>query len=249
MVRRAVAGGLDVLALSDHDTVSGVTPAIAAASGHPIQIVPAIEMSSTRDGRELHILGYFVDIEGPGLVAHQERARGRRAERIREMIAKLSEQGVEISEESVFALADEASVGRPHLARAMIQQGVVTSLDQAFAHWIGDQHPAFVPTAIHDPVEAIAVIQGAGGLAVWAHPPRDLAEKLTPELAEAGLGGLEMYRPSHSPSFVATLEALSKRHDLVSTGGSDWHGPQNGDLGTFFVDDEEVSAFLEKGGF
>ncbi len=248
VVRKAVDARIDVLALSDHDTTSGVGPAIEAASGQPIQIIPAIEMSSTRDGRELHILGYFVDVTSEALIAQQARAGGRRAERIREMIARLADLGVLVPEEEVFRLADEASVGRPHLARVMMAQGIVGSLEEAFDRWIGDSHEAFVPTAIHDPVEAIDEVRKAGGLAVWAHPPRDLVDTLTPELCEGGLDGLEVYRPGHSPSYTLTLEQLTARHGLVRTGGSDWHGPQHPDLGTFVVEDREVAEFLEKGG-
>lgn len=248
VVARAVSAGLDILAISDHDTVAGVGPALEAATGQPIQVIRAIELSSTWNSRELHILGYFVDIGHGDLADHQIRAKGRRAERIREMIVRLRDLGVDVDEGRVFAYADEASVGRPHLAKAMVEAGVVSSADQAFEHWIGDAHEAFVPTAIHTPFEAVELIHAAGGQAVWAHPPRDVVESLTPELAEAGLDGLEVYRPSHSATYTETLERLAGRHRLVRTGGSDWHGPSRGPLGDFFVEAREVAEFLEKGG-
>ncbi len=250
VVRIALDGRLDVIALADHDTTAGVGEAVEAAEGHPIEVVPAIEMSSTRDGQDLHILGYFVDPDAPSLTAHRAHASSGRVERLLMMVDRLREQGVDVDVETVIEKAQEEgrNVGRPHLAKAMVEAGYVSSVQEAFDRYISDDHPAFLPTALQDPTGAIEGIVAAGGVAVWAHPPRDRVQALTPEFKAAGLGGLEVYRPSHSSAYTVELEELSARLGLLKTGGSDWHGPKDGELGGFYVGAEEVAAFLEVGG-
>ena len=250
VVALAVQGRLDTIAITDHDTTAGYAEAKAAADGQPLHVIPALELSTTQDGRDLHILGYFVDTEASGLVQHQALARTRRLDRIREMIANLASQGVEISEADVLARAggEGGSVGRPHLAGAMIDAGVVHTFDEAFQKWIGDDHPAFVPSAMIDPVEGIELIREAGGVAIWAHPPRRMVDQALGPLVDAGLMGIEVYRRSHSAEYTASLAAHCARLGLVRTGGSDWHGEHHGPLGGFFVEADEVAEFLDKGG-
>ena len=250
VVARAVAGRLDVIALADHDTAAGVQPAIAAAAGHPIQVVPAIEMSSTRDGYDLHILGYFVDPDAESITSHRSHARQGREDRFLVMVDKLRELGVAVDVESVIDEAKAAgrNVGRPHLARVLLEAGHVSTMQEAFDRYLADDGPAFVPTALQDPVGAIEAIGDAGGIAVWAHPPRDRVQALAPEFREAGMRGLEVYRPSHSSEYTVELEELTARLGMLRTGGSDWHGPKDGDLGTFYVGADEVADFLEVGG-
>ncbi len=250
VVRTALSGRLDVIALADHDTTAGVSEALGAAEGHPIEVVPAIEMSSTRDGQDLHILGYFVDPDAPGLTAHRSHASSGRVERLLQMVERLSQEGVEVEVDAVIekARVEGRNVGRPHLAKAMVDAGYVSTVQEAFDRYISDDHPAFIPTALQDPIGAIEGIVAAGGIPVWAHPPRDRVQALTPEFTAAGMRGLEVYRPSHSSAYTLELEALCKEHRLLRTGGSDWHGPKDGELGGFYVRAEEVAAFLEAGG-
>jgi 3',5'-nucleoside bisphosphate phosphatase len=251
VVSIAAAGGLDVLALADHDTVAGVDDARAAGRKHAVQIIPAIEMSSTWKGRELHILGYFVDTEAPGVLRHQERASSRRVERMGQMIDRLRGLGIEVDMDEVLEVAgpERFSVGRPHLAKALLRSGHVRSVEDAFDRLIGDAHEAYVPTDLLGPVEAIACIRGSGGIAVWAHPPADLIPRFLPELTRGGLRGLEVYRPRSRPDAVLALERQARRYGLLVTGGSDWHDPQAGPaLGEFFVTAEEVAELLEEGG-
>ena len=250
VVRRAVAGRLDVIALADHDTTGGVKEAIAEAEAHPIQVVPAIEMSSTQDGQDLHILGYFVDPDAVSITSHRTHASTGRVERLLAMVERLKGEGIEVDVDAVIAKANAEgrNVGRPHLAQAMVEAGHVASVQEAFDRYISDDHAAFVPTSLQDPAGAISAIVAAGGLPVWAHPPKDRVQELTPAFHEAGLRGLEVYRPSHSSAYTAELEDLSSRLDLLRTGGSDWHGPKDGDLGRFYVGADEVAEFLEVGG-
>jgi hypothetical protein len=251
VVSGAVAGGLDVIAIADHDTSAAVAPAQAAAAGRSLQVIPALEVSSTWQAREIHVLGYFVDPEAPPLRAHAERAMMLRQDRMREMLARLGAAGIEVAYEEVEAAAGPSRVnlGRPHLAKVLVAKKHASSVPDAFARLIGDQHPAFVPTRLLDPAGAVAVILGGGGIPVWAHPPADLIDTLLPGLLRAGLRGLEVYRPAHSRSDVIRLEGICRSAGLIMSGGSDWHTPDSGvALGAFHVSGDEVEKLLAAGG-
>lgn len=251
LVDAAVEARLDVIALSDHDTTAGVARARRAADGHRIQVIPAVEMSTTwKDSVELHILGYFVDPATPAMAEHAERARLQRQERLKGMVDLLEEQGVEVPFEKVLEAAgpDRHSLARPHLARAMVEEGHVSDVPEAFRRYIGDQHPAYIPTRLLEPREAVEIIRSAGGVSVWAHPPLEVLDEVLPELVGAGLRGLEVYRPRTSPKKVVRLESEARSRGLVVSGGSDWHSPESGELGKFWVTAEEVSGLLEEGG-
>ena len=245
------AARLDVIALADHDTTAGIRRLYQRGIEGPIQVVPALEVSSTLDSRELHFLGYFLDPYAEVIYRHEERAVRLRDKRMRGMIQLLGNQGIEVAIEAVAAAAgpDGTALSRPHLARALVGAGYVTSVPEAFDRYIGDGHPAFLPTSLLSPEEAIQLILDSGGIPVWAHPPEDRVESLLPRLVQAGLRGLEVYRPRHSARYILRLEGLCRAWKLLMTGGSDWHGPDRGsELGDFFVTAEEVSALLEEGG-
>jgi hypothetical protein len=252
VVEMAARGRLDVIALADHDTVAGVPSAREAAEALSIQVVNAMEVSSTRGDQDLHILGYFFDLEDEAIKSHDDRAGRLREDRMAEMVRLLVDLGVEITLEEVLAVAgpDRSSVGRPHLAQALVNCGAVRSHHEAFGRLIGDGMVAHVPTRMMDPVEAVSLIRGAGGLAIWAHPPLDFLPRILSELVREGLHGLEVYRPRSKPNDVLLLERQAERRGLLKTGGSDWHGPNRGsELGDFYVSPEEIEAFLEAGGF
>ena len=140
-------------------------------------------------------------------------------------------------------------LGRPHLAQALVESGAVATVEEAFDDLIADHHPAFVPTELGSPVEAVATVQAAGGLAVWAHPPLRHLHGLLPGLVEAGLCGLEAYRPRWTRSRVRQVVKMARSAGLVVTGGSDWHGPdRNGSLGDFWVPGQRIEGFLERFG-
>ncbi len=250
VVRAAVEGRLDLIALADHDTMAGVPMAQHTAQGLDLEIVPALEMSSTHQGREIHVLGYFVDPESPIMKKRETMARNRREARLREMVERLRDRGVELAFDKVLAVSGGRSgaLGRPHLARALVAEGHADTIEDAFERFIGDHNPAFVPTDLARPTECVEAIREVGGVAVWAHPPMDVLEELTRPMVDAGLQGLEAYRPNHGSGYVMDLEAVARSYDLVTTGGSDWHGPDDGPLGDFFVSGSEVDAFLDLGG-
>ncbi|MEJ2202550.1 MAG: PHP domain-containing protein [Gemmatimonadota bacterium] len=251
VVEAASRGGLFVVAQKDHDTTAAVSVGQARGVELDVQVIPAIEMSSTHDNREVHVLGYFLDLEFPDLQAYTARASDRRRERMQEMVRRLQHDGVEVSFHEVEKAAgpDRVNIGRPHLARVLVSRGYASSIIDAFASFIGDRHPAFVPTALLSPGEAVELISAAGGIPMWAHPPGDLVEVLLPGMLERGLRGLEVYRPSSSRNDVLRLERICRRANLLVSGGSDWHSPESGNtLGDFHVTADEVDGLLEEGG-
>ena len=247
----AASAELDVIALADHDTVAGVVAASRAGTELGIHVIPALEVSCTRDDTEIHVLGYFVDPADPAISRHGEMASRMRAERLREMVERLGDQGVQVSFDLVVEMAGKevSSLGRPHLARALVEAGHVDTISEAFDRYIGNDHAAYVPTRLLTPKESIRMIQGAGGLAVWAHPPLHLLDQFLPDLVEAGLDGLEVFRPGVLPSKQRLLLTRAQGYGLVVTGGSDWHGPDDGNLGSFSVSEDDVSDFLHAAGW
>lgn len=249
VVSAAVAGGLDVIAITDHDTAAAVEPARRAARGTGLTVVSGTELSSTRDGREIHVLGYGMDPAAPALEAHRERARRVRLERMERLVAALGrEEGIRVDLEQVLTAAgpNREMVGRPHLARVLVEEGHARDLPDAFDRFIADHRPAFVPTNLGDPVDAVRTLRSAGAVAVWAHPPMDRLADLLPELVEAGLQGLEVHRPEARPGHVRRLGKAARAHGLVTSGGSDWHNTRrNAALGVFWVGSGKVGPLLE----
>lgn len=249
VVEAARAGRLDIIAIADHDTVAGVAQAQAAAVGS-VHVIPAVELSTWHEGAEYHILGYFVDIRNDVLLGHSRRASGAREHRMRDMIDRLSRIGVSVNYEDVLAAAGTRpeSLGRPHLARALVNRGHVSSVGDAFDRYIGDQGPGFVPSALISPFEAIDLIHVAGGRAVWAHPRADLFAPMLPVFQARGLDGVECYRPRLTHGETERIRTTAEGAGLFVTGGSDWHGEWQGQLGDFAIERDDVSRFLEVGG-
>jgi len=251
VVRGAAKGGLDVIAVADHDTTAAFKTASAVGAEVRVQVIPALEVSSTHNGRDIHVLGYFVDPESSAMITHGTRARGRRDERMREMVERLNAGGIEITFEQVEAEAgpDRVNIGRPHLAKALVTAGHVKSIYGAFDTLIGDSSEAFVSTQLLTPVGAVELILEGNGIPIWAHPPGDLVDSLIPELVRAGLRGLEVYRPSHKRHDTLRYEGICRTSGLLMSGGSDWHTPDAGSaLGDFFVEAAEVEKLLAEGG-
>ena len=245
----ARSGGLDVVALTDHDTCAGIDEALAGLPNN-LHLIPGIELSTTLDGAELHILGYFIDHKYAGIVEHSRRAVDGRAERVRKILELLRNYNFNITFEEVIAAAEGAPgvLARPHVARAMVQKGYVATVGEAFDRFLGDDGPCFLPTELLHPRDAIALIRDAGGISHWAHPRPDIFEKRIAEMMTWGLRGVECIRPRSSPSEMQFLEEHAKQKGLLVSGGSDWHGSWQGKLGEFYLRREEVAAFLDTGG-
>jgi len=248
VVRRAAEAGLQMISLTDHDTVNGVAAAQTVGDDLGVRVLPGIEVSSTWDDVDIHVLGYGVDLRSGRMVSNSERAGQRREDRMQEMVELLQESGVEVEMDDVLRAAgpERSSIGRPHLARALVEREEVSSIYQAFDRYIGDGMPAHVPIRLMDPFEAVELILESGGVPVWAHPPLDKLDRLLPRMANRGLRGLEVYRPRNRPEDIRILERKAGNKDLFRTGGSDWHGPDRGlVLGDFWVDDVRIADFLE----
>ena len=225
IVSLAIKVGLDVIAVTDHDTIDGVVPALAAASdSHSLTVIPGVEINTDVARGEVHILGYFIDYTDKKLAANLQKLRDSRRERARKMIAKLSDLGMKIDWQRVSELARGGSVGRPHISQALFEKGYVSSEKEAFDKYIGHNGPAYVERYKLLPVEAVKLILDAQGLPVLAHPA-DIADldELVPQLKAAGLVGLEVYYRDYGPEIIARLARIAKQYDLITTGGTDYH--------------------------
>lgn len=245
LVRAARHGGLDVIAVADHDTTAGVAAAIAAA-GPDLTVVPASELTCADDDGDLHLLGYGIDPDHAALRRHVAEIARLREERMLGMIERLDGLEVRIAMEDVRREAgDDAVLGRPHLARALVAAGYVGHVGEAFERYIADHGTAWVPVRSVRVEDAIGLVHDAGGLAVWAHPPLDRLEAGLPALVEAGLDGVECHRPRASGREVELARNAAAAHDLLVSGGSDWHGPWSGRVGDFSVRREDVAALAQ----
>jgi predicted metal-dependent phosphoesterase TrpH len=249
LVKACAAASLDVIAVADHDTLAGSIEANEAARGLPVHVVPAIEISASSPDLDLHMLGYFVDPSNAELQAYTREAKHWRERRLGEMIARLAAQGVRVDFDAVVASTDgNGTLGRPHLARALVSAGHASSDQDAFERFIGNACPAYVPSSVVDPAQAIALISRSGGVSVWAHPPMHQIDAYLPILVGFGIKGIEVYRPGMLLSKLMKLEAAAHAARLLLSGGSDWHGPEAGPVGAFRIRAEQVAELLEVGG-
>ncbi|MBP6997053.1 MAG: PHP domain-containing protein [Phycicoccus sp.] len=226
----AAAAGLDVVALTDHDTTLGWAEAENAVSDTGVALVRGIEISTARYGRSVHLLGYLVNPDDPELTAELEQARDSRLRRMDRMVERLEADGIPISIDDVYAQLEEgATLGRPHLADALIAAGVVPDRAVAFRDYLHNDSPYYVSHYAVDPVRAVELVNAAGGVAVIAHPftrtrGRTTTEGLIEEMAAAGLAGVEANHRDHGPQEVALALQVADRLGLVVTGSSDYHG-------------------------
>ena len=226
VVRMAEAGGLKYIAICDHDSVDGVSAAQTEADQHPgMTVFPGVEINTDTAIGELHILGYFVDLANAELAVTLERLRNSRIQRAQKMIDKLWKVGIHLDYDQIKQIAGEGSVGRPHVAQAMLEKGYINSLKEAFNKYIGRGGPAYVERDKITPQEASQLILRADGIPVLAHPLTCVdPEPILRELATAGLKGLEVYYGGYSVEQVEGLLKLARKYGLLATGGSDFHG-------------------------
>ncbi|MCR4399893.1 MAG: PHP domain-containing protein [Syntrophomonadaceae bacterium] len=243
--------GLRGLAITDHDTVAGIEPAQEhlRQRGYALDLVPAIELNAELGPNEVHILGYFIDPACPPLLGRLQEIKEARRQRAVSMVEKLNRLGYRVSLDRVRELAGGDVMGRPHIGRALVEQGYVASLSEAFARLIGMGKPAYVPRYKFVPAEAVQMVRRAGGVPVLAHPGLLGNDVLVEELLELGIEGLEVYYPEHSPQEVERYLRLARRRRLLVTGGSDYHGAvlhYRGGLGSVVVGDEVVASLRER---
>jgi predicted metal-dependent phosphoesterase TrpH len=227
VVREAKRIGLAAIALTDHDTVAGITEATAAAEDLGLRVVPGVELSAVEGDVETHILGLHLS-DTRELEAQLVALRDMRRTRAERMVARLNELGVRIDFASVLEQAAGGAIGRPHVARAMIAEGWAVDFRDAFERYLGNGRPAYVTKERLAVSEATALIHRAGGLAILAHPSHSGTRERIAAFVEQGMDGVEVRHPSHSAEDTARLAALVEHFSLVPSGGSDWHGSADG---------------------
>ncbi|MER7729750.1 PHP domain-containing protein [Streptomyces erythrochromogenes] len=244
LVRNAAAAGLDVVALTDHDTVGGYAEALAALPAG-LTLVTGAELSCRLDGTGVHMLAYLFDPEEPELARERELVRDDRVPRARTMVGKLQDLGVDITWEQVARIAGDGSVGRPHIATALVELGVVPTVSDAFTpDWLADGGRAYAEKHELDPFDAVRLVKAAGGVTVLAHPAAVKRGRCVPEsaiaaLAAAGLDGIEVDHMDHDADTRARLRALAADLGLLTTGSSDYHGSRKTcRLGEYTTDPE-----------
>jgi predicted metal-dependent phosphoesterase TrpH len=226
VIREAAEKGMSYIALADHDTVDGIAAARKAAKAFTgLSVIPGIEISTDIPQGEVHMLGYFIDYTDAELLAQLEDFKNSRLRRAEQMVAKLADLGVPVEWRRVLELAGSSTIGRPHIAQAMLEKGHIPSFKDAFDEYLGHGKPAYVEREKMLPAEAVGIIVKARGLPVLAHPlTTEDPEGLVAELKPAGLVGLEAYYNGYSDEEVEGLLALAQKHGLIATGGSDFHG-------------------------
>ncbi len=240
--------GLSSIAICDHDSISGIEPCIKTASPLGLEVIPGIELTVEKEDAEIHILGYFIDCEAAWFRKKLEEMQESRIGRIRKMIGKLNAAGVDVKAEDVFAFAGRGTVGRLHLARAMLKTGSVKSFKDAFNKYIGFAKPCYVSNARFSPREAVEFLLKVGAVPVLAHPGVMSRDEYIPELIGYGLRGIEVYHTDHKPGVVKHYEKLAQEHGLLKTGGSDCHGMGKGKalIGTVRVPYDLVEKLKEE---
>src|SRR5271154_1129437 len=224
LVLEAQKSGLACIALTDHDTVEGCARAAAAAKAVKMEFISGTELTAEHNETELHVLGYFLDTQNEKLLTEIAKFQAVRQSRIHEMVARINELGVPLEVESVFALANCKSPGRPHVARAMVKAGLVKNLDEAFERFLKKGRPAWVSKAKMSALEGMELIHQAGGLAVMAHPGLNRTDEIIPALVDAGMDGIECFHTKHSTATSERYLQIAEKYNLLVTGGSDCHG-------------------------
>jgi predicted metal-dependent phosphoesterase TrpH len=230
LVRRAAVAGVTILSVTDHDTVAACEAGRAACDTAGLEFVPGIEITAIRDGVDVHVLGYFVDPESPELLAFLAEQRLRRADRARQMIARLAALGMPLDADAILQPGVDnpsVSIGRPWIARALMASGHVATTGEAFDRWLSRGQPAFVPRIAATPEDVIGRIHAAGGLAAMAHPGVVERDEWIDALAAAGLDALEAFHSDHDAAATARYAAIARRLNLATTGGSDYHGDES----------------------
>jgi predicted metal-dependent phosphoesterase TrpH len=252
----AVAAGLHVISIADHDTTSGIGEALEAQKSYEIIVVPGVEISASHPEGEVHILGYWMDYDDPDFQAFLDKPRSSRMHRIVEMCQRLTDIGLEVQPEEVYEVkGGKEGVGRPHLAKVMVEKGYVNDMEEAFERYLRKGRPAYVKRVKYTTAQTIAMIHRCGGISVIAHPGLLQDDGLIDGLIEEGAMGIEVLCHEHDRAAVERYSEMADRHGLLKTGGSDYHGDllekpfHLGDLEVpyqFYLDLEEARRRLRR---
>lgn len=225
LVAAALAAGLDAIAIADHDTVAGQREAFAAAESTTLHLIPAVELSCSIDDSDVHILGLHIDLEDSHLLETLELLKNARLRRAQRLVRTLTEAGFAVNIEDVLLYSDGGSVGRSHIARALVAAGHAVDVHEAFDRFIGRGKPFYIPKEAQTASEAVQLIHGAGGVAIVAHPGIGDVPVHFDTLIDAGIDGIEAYHADHSDELRAFFATYAEEHGLLTSGGTDFHGP------------------------
>ncbi|MDE2829466.1 MAG: PHP domain-containing protein [Gemmatimonadota bacterium] len=248
VVQRAAELGVSAISLTDHDSVAGVQEAQNIGRDIGVEVIPGIELSAQEAGIDIHILGYFIDPTNSDLLAYIQKFQDARRNRAEKIVARLNRLGVRITIAQVLHKAGDATIGRPHVADVLVEEGFVFSHDHAFQKYLGYGKPAYQPKYVLTPREAVEVIHAAGGLASLAHPVLYRRDALIPDLIKQGLDGLEVMHVKHDHADVRRYSDMAQHYDLLTTGGSDCHGDGRGQavMGTVRIPLTFLAAMKKK---
>jgi predicted metal-dependent phosphoesterase TrpH len=246
---RAQKVGLTTISITDHDNVGALDEAFRIGRQLGVEVVPGVELSASAGEEEIHILGYWFDHTNRQLcdfLAFSRAERRRRAERI---IGKLNEMNIPLTLQAVLERAGDASVGRPHIAHALLDEGMIGTYNEAFFKYIGNGKPAYEKKFRLSPKEAIELISSAGGVSFVAHPGTTIGEQTLLDVIRTGIDGIEVVHPSHSPERVAHYSGIVDEYFLLASGGSDFHGGRRNDdeaFGKYYIPDEDVELMRRR---
>lgn len=249
IVELAGKNGLTTIAITDHDVVIGIEPARQKGHELGVDIIPGIELTTEAWNTEIHILGYYIDINSQELLGTLSKVQKGREDRVYKICAKLDKLGIKLDPAQVFEIAGHKAAGRPHVARALIANGSIKTFKEAFNKYIGFNGPAYESHYKLSPQEAVQLVKAAGGIPVFGHPAVSGCDDKIPELVQAGLRGIEAHYPSHDRSQTQHYLSLAEKNGLLVTGGSDYHGEVSGremKLGDFSIPDELVGKLKDE---
>jgi 3',5'-nucleoside bisphosphate phosphatase len=232
IIQKAKEAGIDIISISDHDNIAAINDAIEYGKEYGVEVIPGVEMSSDIEDKEIHILAYFFELNNKELERYLTFFREERLKRAVRIVNRLNEIGFSITIDDVLAKAKNSAVGRPHIAQAMLERGLISSYYEAFNKYIGNGCPAYEKKVHLSPQSAFKIINDAGGLSFIAHPG-NMPESLLKELINAGVDGIEVIHPSHSAQQTKFYRGIVNEYFLLESGGSDFHGGKREDEGNF----------------
>lgn len=248
LLLNAKSNGIETISITDHDSVNGIREAIEFGKEIGIEVIPGLEISSDIRDKEVHLLAYFIDIDNTELEHYLNFFREERIKRAHRIVKKLNALGLALTIEDVLAKAKNSALGRPHIAQAMLEKGLVNNYYEAFNKYIGNGCPAFEKKVHVSPQSAFKIISDAGGLSFIAHPG-NMPETIIKELIEEGVDGIEVIHPSHSNQLMHYYRGIVNQYYLLESGGSDFHGGKREDdknLGKFFTSQSKLNEMRKR---
>ncbi len=228
IIQKAKGLGLDAISITDHDTVNAINEATVLGKEAGIEVIPGVEISSEFNGKEVHVLGYFIDPANKEFERYLNFFREERIKRAERIVKRLDQLGLHLTFEDIISVSKNSAIGRPHIAQAMLNKGLVSSYYEAFNKYIGNGCPAYEKKVHLSPESAYKIITDAGGLSFIAHPGF-MPEEILKELIEAGVDGIEVFHPSHTSQKIKFYKGIVSEYYLLESGGSDYHGGQRND--------------------